>query len=89
MHQVMHRLGFKLAKAKTFIGRISRGFDFLGYRFNEKGLVGISQRAILKHNERKAKLYEQGASKESILAYVQRWDRYYLAVMFTCRINSI
>jgi RNA-directed DNA polymerase len=30
---VMHRLKLRLALKKTFIGRISKGFDFLGYRF--------------------------------------------------------
>lgn len=74
MHQVMHRLKFKLAHAKTFIGKSARGFDFLGYRIAAQGIIGIAERSIQKHNERKAALYEQGASDQRILAYVQRWQ---------------
>ena len=41
--QVVNRVlsGLRLAKhpAKTFIGRISKGFDFLGYHFNHVGLT--------------------------------------------------
>ena len=77
MHRVMHRLKFKLAINKTFIGKISKGFDFLGYRFNHTGIIGIMSRSIQKFNERKAALYEQGASDQRILAYVRRWQGYF------------
>jgi hypothetical protein len=70
MRQVMYRLKFKLAAAKTLIGKISRGFDFLGYRIGAQGIIGIAKRSMQKHNERKAKLYEQGASDQRIQAYV-------------------
>jgi hypothetical protein len=33
MHAIVHGLKLRLALKKTFIGRISKGFDFLGYRF--------------------------------------------------------
>jgi RNA-directed DNA polymerase len=81
MHQVMHRLKFKLAADKTFIGKISRGFDFLGYRIGAQGIIGIAKRSIQKHNERKAKLYEQGASDQRIQAYVRRWKGSFLLTL--------
>ena len=31
MHQVMKKLKFKLVMDKIYIGRIHKGFDFLGY----------------------------------------------------------
>lgn len=46
MHQVMHRLKFKLAIDKTFIGKIARGFDFLGYRFSDQGIIGLAAKTI-------------------------------------------
>ncbi len=73
MHQVMHRLKFKLALDKTFIGPIKKGFDFLGYRFNHRGLIGLAKKTIRNFIERVAELYEQGASDERIRLYVGRW----------------
>ncbi|MCI5133078.1 MAG: hypothetical protein D3904_16575, partial [Candidatus Electrothrix sp. EH2] len=32
MHRVLSQLGFELHPDKTFIGRVKKGFDFLGYR---------------------------------------------------------
>jgi len=40
MHRVMKGLKYKLALDKTFIGKISRGFRFLGQRFDDTGLLG-------------------------------------------------
>jgi len=42
---------------KTFIGRVSRGFDFLGYRFTPTGLE-VAPRAVASCVERVARLYE-------------------------------
>ena len=38
MHKIMKELKFKLALDKTYIGKISNGFDFLGYRFGSEGI---------------------------------------------------
>ena len=38
MHEVMKELKFKLALDKTYIGRIEKGFEFLGHGF-EGGVV--------------------------------------------------
>jgi hypothetical protein len=73
MHAIMHRLKFKLAKDKTFIGRISSGFDFLGHRFNHRGLVGLAKKTVLNFIGRVSQLYEQGASSRRIADYVRRW----------------
>jgi hypothetical protein len=58
---------------KTFIGRITRGFSFLGYEFNEAGLTNVAQTTKEKFAERLHQLYEQGASKVSTDDYVRRW----------------
>jgi hypothetical protein len=59
---------------KTFIGRISRGFDFLGYRFSAAGLVGIAVQTVKRCVERMNRLYEQGADAVCIGNYVRRCD---------------
>jgi hypothetical protein len=60
---------------KTLIGRISRGFDFLGYGFTPAGLDAAPQ-TIEKCVERVSQLYEQGADMIHIGAYVRRWLRW-------------
>lgn len=84
MHRVMHRLKFELALDKTFIGKICKGFDFLGYRFNHTGIIAIARRSIQKFNERKAALYEQGASDQRIEAYVRRWELSFGLITHRC-----
>jgi hypothetical protein len=44
LHQPMRGLKFNLALSKTFSGRIQPGFDFLGYRVNANGLIGLAQK---------------------------------------------
>ncbi len=58
---------------KTFVGRVSRGFDFLGYRFSSGGLVGVALQAVERCVERMTRLYEQGADQVRIGDYLRRW----------------
>ena len=78
MHKVMHDLKFKLALSKTYIGKISNGFDFLGYRFNHEGIISLAEQTIHNFKQRMLKLYEQGADENRIQAYVERWKRWCL-----------
>jgi len=57
----------------TFVGRISRGFDFLGYTFSTVGLTGIARKTIAGFVERMNRLYEHGADAIRIGQYVRRW----------------
>lgn len=75
MHLVMQGLKFKLARDKTFIGKISKGFDFLGYRFNHQGIVGLAMQTIQRFFSRILVLYEQDASDQRVREYVGRWMR--------------
>jgi RNA-directed DNA polymerase len=79
MHQVMDWLKFKLALDKTFIGRISKGFDFLGYRFSHQGIIGLAQKTLSNFKERLSRLYESGASDQRIAQYVRNWMRWCVA----------
>ena len=60
---------------KTFIGRVSRGFDFLGYLFTPAGLE-VTPRAVERCVERVSRLYERGVDLIHIGAYVRRWQRW-------------
>ena len=60
---------------KTFIGRIERGFNFLGYSFSLLGL-GIASKTTDRFLERITRLYEQGAEISCIGKYVRHWWRW-------------
>jgi len=50
---------------KTFIGRIAKGFNFLEYSFEPKGL-SIAPKTLANFLESAAQLYEQGADYKRI-----------------------
>ncbi|NES64713.1 MAG: hypothetical protein F6K24_05355 [Okeania sp. SIO2D1] len=74
-NQVMSELRVIKHPDKTFIGRVARGFDFLGYWFSPAGLA-IARKTVEKMVENMRRLYEQGAPDERIEAYLQRWCRW-------------
>ncbi|WP_299486254.1 reverse transcriptase/maturase family protein [Acaryochloris sp. IP29b_bin.137] len=59
---------------KTFIGRIKRGFDFLGYWFSRDGLR-IARKSVVRMLEKMFRLYEQGTDAVRIETYAQAWLR--------------
>ena len=79
MHDIMRGLKLRLAASKTFIGRIRKGFDFLGYRFNHRGLIGISQKTIDNFRQKRLRLYEQNASDQRVQAYKRNWQRWIIS----------
>ena len=60
---------------KTFIGRVSRGFDFLGYAFKPAGLDAAPP-TIERCVQRVSQLYEQGVDLVHIGTYLRRWLRW-------------
>jgi RNA-directed DNA polymerase len=81
--KTVNQLKVKQAPDKTFIGRISRGWDFLGYHFDGSQLT-VAAKTVEKHVLRYRQLYEQlrmkkATSIEMALAlgqYVKRWQRW-------------
>ncbi len=61
---------------KTFIGRIERGFDFLGYHFGQEGL-SVAKTTIENFVEPAIRLYEQepeeACASARLGSYVRRW----------------
>jgi len=74
VNQEMANLRVRQHPDKTTIGRIARGFDFLGYRFSTAGLA-VAWQTVERCVARICLLYEQGAAMSRIGDYVRRWVR--------------
>jgi retron-type reverse transcriptase len=65
VNQTLAELEVEQHPDKTFIGRIARGFDFLGYRFSSAGL-GIAPQTIERFEERMTRLYGQVQTRAAL-----------------------
>ena len=75
VNQTLAELHVEQHPDKTFIGRISRGFDFLGYAFKPAGLDAAPP-TIERCAQRMSQLYEQGVDLIHIGTYLRRWLRW-------------
>ena len=75
VNQVMSGLRVRQHPDKTFIGRITRGFDFLRYGFSPAGLT-LAQKTVDRMADKVSRLYEQGADVGRIEAYLKRWRQW-------------
>jgi hypothetical protein len=83
VNQHFNQLKVEQAPDKTFIGKISRGWDFLGYHFDGKQLT-VAAKTVQKHVLHYRQLYEllrkkKATSDEMALAlgqYVKRWQQW-------------
>ena len=75
VNQTLNELKVEKHPDKTFIGRIAKGFDFLGYSFEPKGL-SIAPKTLANFLDRIAQLYEQGADVRRIGQYARNWYRW-------------
>lgn len=78
LNRTFDELKLAQARDKTFIGRIERGFDFLGYHFSRAALR-LAPATLERHAARRHRLYEQQKRKAApegaaiLDAYVRRW----------------
>ncbi len=72
VNEVMAELRVEKHPDKTFIGRIARGFDFLGYWFSPDGL-SVARKTVERMVEKVFRLYEQGADELRIETYLKHW----------------
>lgn len=76
LNEIFNTLKLEKHPDKTFIGRIERGFDFLGYHFSPRGL-GLARKTVENFLVRATRLYEQEREKPegpSVLElYMWRW----------------
>jgi len=75
VNRILVSLGLEKHPEKTFVGKASKGFCFLGYHFTPRGL-GISEGTGNAFCERICRLYEQGAGQARIGRYVRNWVRW-------------
>ena len=59
VNQALGALRLEKHPDKTFIGRIERGFDFLGYHFGPAGLT-VAKQTIANFIEKASRLYGKG-----------------------------
>jgi hypothetical protein len=80
VNEMLRELRVEQHPDKTFIGRIERGFTFLGYWITEKGVTGVAPSTWEAFQERVARLYEQDAPPEEIRRRIEqcvrRWMRW-------------
>lgn len=74
VNEVLGSLRMEKHPDKTFIGKIEKGFDFLGYHFSRTGLT-VAKATIEKFVERAARLYEHDRKEHPsrLGLYVRRW----------------
>jgi len=77
VNEVLQSLWLEQHPDKTFIGKIERGFEFLGYHFSREGLTA-AKATIQKFVEHAARLYEQEREGRigpcALGMYVRRWN---------------
>ena len=60
-------------KDKCFVGRVEKGFDFLGYRIHRGRKLRPALQSLNRLIERARRLHEQGADEDRLRQYVRRW----------------
>jgi len=79
VNECLAALGLEKHPDKTFIGRVGRGFDFLGYRLGPHGLR-LAEQTWQRFAQRAARLQERErdgrAPRGALGAYVPRWRRW-------------
>jgi RNA-directed DNA polymerase len=98
VNQHFSQLKVEQAPDKTFIGKISKGFDFLGYQFGQEKIT-VSKRTLENHIRRLTQLYEQKKHQPNwkmlLDDYRQHWVTWvYSGIPFSiifmdCETNSL
>ncbi len=84
VNETLNMLRVKKHPDKTFIGKVERGFNFLGY-FLKPGILRVAVDTIKRFANRIIQLYEQGADEDRIGEYVRNWHRWVRAGLVTIR----
>jgi RNA-directed DNA polymerase len=98
VNQHFSQLKVEQAPDKTFIGKISKGFDLLGYQFGQEKIT-VSKRTLENHIRRLTQLYEQKKHQPNwkmlLDDYRQHWVTWvYSGIPFSiifmdCETNSL
>jgi hypothetical protein len=82
VNETLAALGLAKAPNKTFIGRIAKGFSWLGYHLGA-GRLRLARATWERCAARIGRLYEQHAARERMGTYVQHWLRWVQAGLGT------
>ncbi|MCS3433170.1 reverse transcriptase domain-containing protein [Klebsiella sp. BIGb0407] len=83
LNRYLNQFGFEKHPEKTFIGRITKGFDWMGAWLTDAGVTDIAPRAKANHQEKLRRLYEQtqhwpkDRQKQRVSEYKKRWARWF------------
>lgn len=87
--------GFEQHPDKTFIGRVEKGFDWMGFWFTDKGCASVAPRGLKNFSDRLRRLYErvrqwpEGLRHRRMAEYVSVWRRWAsLALMASGQIGD-
>ena len=72
IYPVLTELELTLALDKTWIGRVAKGYDFLGYRLSPDD-VTVAVLSFMRMTEKLKRLYEQDVDQARRRSYVTRW----------------
>lgn len=75
VNEILNKLRVEKHPDKTFIGKVAKGFDFLGY-FLKPRCFYVAKTTIAKFLERIVQLYEQSADLHRIGQYIRNWLRW-------------
>ena len=79
LNHYFNHFGFTQHPDKTYIGKTSHGFDWLGYQFNHQGVLSVSPRSLDNARTKLHLLYEQASCKQThpkpqqVVDYIKRW----------------
>ena len=77
IYQLLEDLKLQISQAKTWIGRLSKGFSFLGYQIKPQTLLCVRQETVDKSIARVTRLSErQLLSKERLERHMQGFVRW-------------
>ncbi|HJN37596.1 MAG TPA: reverse transcriptase domain-containing protein [Gammaproteobacteria bacterium] len=76
IYSCVEGMQLKLSNPKTWIGRVDKGFDYLGYRISPEGLT-IAEGSLGRLQDRLHRLLEQGAGELRPEKYVKNWMRWF------------
>ena len=76
LNEAIASVGLCLHQEKRFVGRIDKGFDFLGYQIHPSRRLRPSAESLRRLVVRAGRLYEQGDDIGRLRQYITRWTRW-------------
>ncbi len=72
VNQVLKKLKLEKYSDKTYMGKIEKGFNFLGYKVEASGLQ-LAPKSLERFSKGRVQLYEQGADDLPIEQYIRHF----------------